>query len=290
MIPKGDPTYAAMLVASARLHLGTVMTGQASEHFFSDMLRIIEGRFYLGYTTLQGKEAKLRGIKDFIHNVHYGLGVRDMQTFLCAVAKAAYKEQSKARYGYRFIDWLKAEDPVFDFPRELFEYRRLVRATRFNRKLKRVEKMKEYNILRMFYQNHPHLLYHIGPGKKYPTPTHCYFGEGFSETRKTLKPIKLFRNPTVFQLSQTAEVLVNHLGPGRSKILVSQLIDCIENRKTADSSGAGAGVHAASTELPRPGWEDELDEVDITEYEDSVEGEAEGGEQPGDWPDVDVYP
>lgn len=241
MLSKDDPFYGAMLVESVRLHLGTIMAGQASEIFFSDMLRIIDAKVYLGYKTLKNKQAKLVGIKDFIHNVHYGLGVKDIATFLCALTAAAIKDKTPRRYGYQLIDWLKDQDPVFDFPPELFHYRRLLRVIARDRRASEKTKIFRFSVLKFLYQDHPHLLEQIGPGRKYNSIEQCYFEEGFSEKMTTLKPIKIFRNPTVHQVEQVAEILFERLGRGKTRVLISRLIQHCKNA-TVSTSGDGGSI------------------------------------------------
>jgi hypothetical protein len=261
MIDKSDPFYGAMLVESVRLHLGTVMAGQGSEIFFGDMLRLIDARVHYGYKTIRGRDAKLNGIKDFVHNTHYGLGVRDMATFLCAVEKSAYKERSAKRYGYQFIDWLKAEDPAFDFPEALFQYRRLMRLMKYNRKASQKHKFWQFSVLRFLYQNHPELLDSIGAGKKYDTVDQCYYGEGLGEKMETLKPIKIFKNPTVYQVEQVADILFERLGRGKTRVLICRLIDKCKNA-SAGSSGNGNRVSNVGTRSTGTGRENGMAEAE----------------------------
>lgn len=260
MINKDDPFYGAMLVESARLHLGTVMAGQPSEIFFSDMLRIAEARVHLGYKTLKGKDAKLRGIKDFIHNVHYGLGVKELSVFICAVSRSAYREKNKNKYGYQFIDWLKTQDPIFEFPEELFQYRRLVKQIARKRNLDTRKKKWLYSVARFIYQNYPALLQHIGPGRKYSTIEQCYFEEGFAEKKQTLKPIKIFRNPTNFQVHEMADILFERLGKGKTRVLIYRLLDCCKNA-SLHTDGNGAGLPDLDAEPAGAGWGDEMGDL-----------------------------
>lgn len=250
MLPKHDPFYGAMLVESARLHLGTVMAGQPSEIFFADMLRIIDAKIYLGYKTLTNKDVKLSGIKDFIHNFHYGLGVKDMAAFLCALTTAAVKERSAKRYGYKLIDWLKAADPVFDFPPALFHYRRLM--TQINRKGRINDRSRiwKLSIAKFFYLDHPHLLEQIGPGRKYKTVEQCYFEENFSEKRQSLKPVKMFSNPTIHQMDEVAEILFRRLGRGKARLLASKLV---EHCKNAAISPGGDGSSVSDMDAESTG-------------------------------------
>jgi hypothetical protein len=180
MLNKGDPFYEAMLVEDARLHLATVMAGQDSEPFFMTMLKIIEADVHHGYTTMRGKEIKLKGIKDFVHSVYYGLGIKDLGEFIVAVTKSALKEKSKNRYAYKFVDWLRSEDHTFCFPESFFEYRRLIRDIARNRRKKKFNKIIDYRTAKFLYQMQPDLLVDIGPGRKYKNVQECYYALGYS--------------------------------------------------------------------------------------------------------------
>lgn len=261
MIEKSDPFYGAMLVESARLHLGTVMAGQESEIFFSEMMRIIESKVYLGYKTLRGKDVKLRGMKDFIHNVHYGLGVRDMSIFVCAIVKSAFREKSKNKYGYQFLDWLKKNDKQFALPDEIFKYRMLLRQIRYQKNVTEKRKFWLYSVARLFYQDRPDLLDQIGPGKKYKTIEECYFGEGMAEKMQTLKPIKIFKNPTAFQVEHVAEILFQRLGRGKTRLLIYKLIQQCKNA-SIDSDGNGAFIPDVDNAAAGAGWDYDLGDAE----------------------------
>jgi hypothetical protein len=236
-----DPFEGALLVQDAKLHLGTVMAGKASQPFFETMLKIVNSKVHLGYVDLMGRKAILRGIKDFISNVNYGLGVRDRDAFMAAICRAAAKETGRERYGYNFIDWLKGQDSELVFPPHLFEYRRLTREIAKDKLAPKKRQFWLYNALKAMYLSKPELVEQIGPGKKYKSIEQCYFEEGFSEKRETLEPIKIFKNPTNLQVKQMAEILYKRLGGYKTKILVSALID-EHKRATNVAEGEGTGV------------------------------------------------
>jgi len=256
------------------------MAGQASEIFFSDMLRIAEAEVHLGYKTLKNKPAKLRGIKDFIHNVHYGLGVKDLSTFLCAVSQAAYKENNSNRYGYQFIDWLRTQDPCFEFPEELFQYRRLAKSIAKKRNINSRKKMWLFGVARFIYQNHPELLQQIGAGRKYANIEQCYFEEGFAEKKRVLKPIKIFRNPTNHQVHEMADILFERLGKGKTRVLIYRLLECCKNA-SLDTGRDGAGVSDLDPESAGAEWDDELG--DLAPWASTA---AEGEAQAGSWEEL----
>lgn len=224
MLSTNDPHYGAMLIEQARLHLGTVMAGQDSEPFFMAMLKIVEANVHLEYLTLRNKEAKLKGIKDFLQSVYYGLGIKDLGDFTANVVKSSLKEKSKNKYAHQFIEWLKTQDPAFQFPQEYFEYRRIMKAIWYDRKMPPKIKTLSYRWARFIYNTSPALLNEIGWDRKYKTVQACYYGERFEEKQQILKPIKTYQNPTDFQVSQLAESLFQRLGRGKSRKLASELM------------------------------------------------------------------
>jgi len=251
MLNKGDPFYEAMLVEDARLHLATVMAGQDSEPFFMTMLKIIEADVHHGYTTMRGKEIKLKGIKDFVHSVYYGLGIKDLGEFIVAVTKSALKEKSKNRYAYKFVDWLRSEDHTFCFPESFFEYRRLIRDIARNRRKKKFNKIIDYRTAKFLYQMQPDLLVDIGPGRKYKNVQECYYALGYSEKKEALKPIKVFRNPTTLQVEEVGRLLFERFGPGKSRILALKLLEQCADARAAGARDSSAALDVYATE---PEW------------------------------------
>lgn len=248
MLNKNDPHYGALLIEQARLHLGTVMAGQDSEPFFVAMLQIIEANAHLEYLTLRNKPIKLKGIKDFLQNVYYGLGIKDLNSFIANVVKSSLRETSRSRYSVQFINWLKDQGPEFCFPQEYFEFRRVIKMIYYNKKMPKRKKVSAYKIARFIYNTEPHLLNDIGWDRKYKTVESCYYGEGFEEKRKILKPIKTYQNPTDFQLDQLADSLYSRLGYGKAKMLAWKLIQLCKNE---GDSGEGNPEH--DDDLPSAG-------------------------------------
>jgi hypothetical protein len=224
MLNKSDPHYGAMLIEQARLHLGTVMAGQDSEPFFMAMLQIVEAGVHLEYLTLKNKEAKLKGIKDFLQSVYYGLGIKDIESFTANTVKSSLKERSKNKYAHQFIEWLKTQGSEFQFPPEYFEYRRVMRMIYYNKRMPEKIKNSSYKWARFIYNTDSSLLNEIGWDRKYKTVQACYYGEGLEEKQEILKPIKTYQNPTDFQISQLADSLFQRLGKGKSRKLASELI------------------------------------------------------------------
>jgi hypothetical protein len=224
MLNKSDPHYGAMLIEQARLHLGTVMAGQDSEPFFMAMLQIAEAGVHLEHLTLKNKEVKLKGIKDFFQSVYYGLGIKDIENFTANIVKSSLKERSRNKYAHQFIEWLKTQDSTFEFPQEYFEYRRVTRMIYYNKRMPRKTQIQSYKWARFIYNTEPSLLNEIGWDRKYKTVQACYYGEKFEEKQQILKPIKTYRNPTDFQVSQLADSLFQRLGKGKSRKLASELM------------------------------------------------------------------
>ena len=225
MLSKNDPHYGALLIEQARLHLGTVMAGQDSEPFFMAMLQIVEARVHLGYLTLRNQQVQLKGIKDFLQSVYYGLGIKDLNGFIANTVKSSLKERSRSAYAAQFINWLKDQGPEFCFPQEYFELRRVIRHIYYNKRTPRKKKAIAYKWARFIYNTQPELLKDIGWDRKYKTVESCYYGEGFEEKQRILKPIKTYQNPTDFQLGQLADSLFERLGRGKSVKLASELIN-----------------------------------------------------------------
>lgn len=240
MPSKNDPHYGALLIEEARLHLGTVMAGQDSEPFFHAMLKIVEADVHHGYLTLRNKEVKLKGIKDLLFSVYYGLGIKEMPTFIANVVKSALKERSKSKYGHQFINWLKDQGPEFQFPQEYFEYRRVMRSVFYNKRINKRKKAIYYKWAAFIYNTNPEMLQNIGWDRKYKTVEDCYYKEKYEEKRKILKPIKTYQNPTQHQLDQLVESLYERLGLGRTKLLGLKLI---RRCKSEDPAWSGYSEH-----------------------------------------------
>jgi hypothetical protein len=223
MLDRNDPHYGALLIEQARLHLGTVMAGQDSEPFFMAMLQIAEAGVHLQYLSLKNKEVKLKGIKDFLQSVYYGLGIKDIESLTANIIKSSLKERSKNKYAHQFIEWLKTQDAEFQFPQEYFEYRRITRTLYYNKRMPKKIKSLSYKWARFIYNTDPTLLKEIGWDRKYKTVQACYYGEKFEEKQQILKPIKTYQNPTDFQISELADSLFQRLGEGKSRRLASEL-------------------------------------------------------------------
>jgi len=229
----GDPNdifYPARLVADTRLHLSTIMNGQYSEPFYMNMCKIVELKIYLGYLTVKGKEIKLKGIKDFFFNVCYGLGIRDYNQFIANLTKTCLKDKSRTKYALKFIEWLRKEDSSFNFPQELFEYRRLMISVRYMKRISKKRQFWLYSAVREMYEHHPHLLEKIGEDREYKTIEKCYFDNGLGHRKEKIKPIALYNEPTLAEVEQLADVLYDRLGGHKTKYLILKMLEICKER------------------------------------------------------------
>jgi len=237
---RADEFYGARLVADARLHLGAIIIGQYSEPFFVAMCKIMSNETYLGYRTFANREAKLSGIKDFFFNSSYGLGLKrqDISLFLANCTKAAVKDKSQSQYAFKFIKWLKEQDPVFDFPQEYFEYKRirLFIATRY--KKNKHEMWRQFHMAEKLYTQYPQLLCEIGGGRKYKNVEECCDKEGIKESSKTMR-LDLYSSPTIFQVHKVAERLHSRLDSLHRKALIAKLIELYRQSQGAENATTG---------------------------------------------------
>jgi hypothetical protein len=219
-----DEFYDARLVSNARLHLANVMNGQPSPLFFEAMVEIVKRKTYLGYLTIKGRQVKLSGIKDFMYNFHYGLGIRNMPEFIsmCVELDVGRTKDKNLR---AFLDWLKLEDEKsFKFPDHYWEYRRLQIAV-YQMRGGREKKWLYLNMMKIMYNTHPEILKYIGINRKYRSIPEAYEKEGYMEKPKTLTPIKLYRNPTHRDIEALARNLNARLDKLKNRTLIMKLIE-----------------------------------------------------------------
>ena len=225
MKDKKSEDYDAMLVAQARLHLSNIVNGHMSEIFFETMSEIVQRNIHYGYRSINGKEIKLSGIKDFFYNFHYGLGIKNLADFLCNCAKIDIEKKSKDGRVRNFIDWLQKEDPeAFEFPDADWELRRLRIA--INQMQGPKEKKYQYaSMVKRIYSDFPDELKHIGPERKYKTIPSAYSSLIELYHRKSLGPIKLYDCPTVLQVEELARELYDRLDKYKARVLIAKLIE-----------------------------------------------------------------
>ena len=92
-----------------------------------------------------------------------------------------------------------------------------------NKKMSKDARSLSYRWARFIYNTEPTLLKDIGWDRKYKTVKACYYGEKLEEKQQILKPIKTYRNPTDFQISELADSLFQRLGEGKCRRLASEL-------------------------------------------------------------------
>jgi hypothetical protein len=222
---KDDDFYGARLVATARLHLASVMAKQKSPFFFEVMNEIVEKRVYRGYKNIKGREVKLSGIKDFFYSFHHGLGIRDLPEFLGCCAHLESRDTSKQKHARRFIDWLRKEDPQsFAFPAPYWEYRRLMTA--LNQMTGASDKKSRYYaMMKKMYDTHPEILQGIGPGRKYESIPQAYKKEGYIIEPQRIKSIRLSERPTYREVEKLARELNSRLDKLKNRVLIAKLIE-----------------------------------------------------------------
>lgn len=237
-----DTFYGARLVADARLHLGAIMNGQYSESFFVTMCKITSQKIYLGYITFTGREIKLKGIKDFMYSSLYGLGLKTttINIFLANCARVAINDKTQTQYSVKFMRWLQKQDDIFDFPQEIFEYKRLKLSIATKYRRRKSEMWLRLGMLTSLYNQKPHLLQHVGPDRKYPDIVKCCEEHYIAEASRKLKPIELYRNPTLTQVYKLAEKLDERLDKLKKRALIARLIELYRMSDQSDD-GETAG-------------------------------------------------
>lgn len=233
---RGDIFYGARLVADARLHLGVLINSGESELFFITMWKIINNEVHLGYRTFDNRDIKLGGIKDFIFNCHHGLGIRKptLSIFLANCAKAAIKDKSQLQYAARFAKWLGEQHEGFDFPQEFFEYLRIKYYIKKRYSKKNQDRYRRLAILERIYNQYPQLLQEVGAGKKYKDIFDCAEDLTIWERKRTIRPITMYNNPTIFQVEELAEKLSVKLDRKKRRILIAKLIEVYKRDKGID--------------------------------------------------------
>lgn len=218
-----DIFYPIRLIADTRLHLSTIMAGQYSEQFYINMCKIIETEIYLGYVTAKGKRIEISCMKEFLYSIHYGLGVKNMPEFVLNITKTCLKDTSKTKYALRFVEWLKANDPNFDIPQKIFEYRRLRISIRYMRGISKKRRWWLLAALEEIYKNHTHLLEQIGQNAKYKTIEDCCFKEGIR--KKEPSPIKLSSDPKREEVEKVAKTIYRRIGKLNTRILIATMLE-----------------------------------------------------------------
>jgi hypothetical protein len=238
---KRDAFYGARLVADARLHLGAVINGSGSEVFFVTMWKIIDNNIYFGYKTFDNRDIRLGGIKDFIFNSHYGLGIKKvtLASFLANCAKAAIKDKTQAQCAARFAKWLGEQHDGFDFPQEFFEYLRIKYYIKKRYKNTNHDRYRRLYLLDKIYNQYPHLLQEIGAEKRYRDVFDCAEDLMIWEKKQKIKPISLYRHPNSEQVKELAEVLSIRLDKSKRRLLIAKMIEIYKRDCGQESDNTG---------------------------------------------------
>jgi hypothetical protein len=240
-LPRGkDEFWPSRIVAETRVYLASIYDGEFSENFYSNMLLIAEYEVYKGYKTAHGKDIKLKGIKDFLYNLHYGLGIRNLQEFMLLISRLAVEDNSNMQYADRLLDWLRTQDPVFNFSRETWEYRRIVGALKKGKlgekqpkkgigyKRKTGKDWKAFCYLKVLFHNHPGSLRDIGEGRKYRNVYEAALDHGVILHRND-KPILKIKAPgTSAEFELTAQHICDKLGARKAKVLLREMVEYIK--------------------------------------------------------------
>lgn len=223
---KTDEFLGARLVADARLHLGAIMNNQYSEPFFTTMCRIIHYKTYLGYKTFTGKEIKLSGIKDFLYNSSYGLGLRPstIHQFCANTCRLSLKDKTQTRNAVRFVDWLRTQDDKFVFPLEVFEYRRVRAQIDLATRADRKERWRQLKIAQKIYDNNPEIFFEIGEEKKYKNVVDCADALGLEKKPYIIRS-NLYNNPTERNLQLFSKAIARVLTQEQQKVLIVNMIE-----------------------------------------------------------------
>jgi hypothetical protein len=228
-----DDFYGARLIADARLHLGSVINGSKSEVFFVTMCKIVKNQFYLGYKTFGGRDVKMSGVKDFLFNSNYGLGIKKitLSTFLANCAKAGVEDKTQLQCAARFAKWLGEQNEGFDFPQEYFEFLRIKHYIEIRYKRKKREMFRRLAVLKRLYDQYPHLLERIGAEKKYGDVIDCAVDVGFLEKPLQVGSASLYKNTSDEQMKKIARKISDRFGKYKTRVLIASLIEVYKLKK-----------------------------------------------------------
>lgn len=224
-----DLFYDARLVEEVRLHLATILDKRYSEQFYYCFFKLIERKTYLGYYTFKNKRVELRGIVDFVHSKHYGLGLDSVEHFMIAISDTMIYDETESQYARQVVKWLANESYMFKFPRRVYEFERLLSWVRFRKATGRVTN-REVRIFIELYNRLPEYLPDIGEGRVYKTFEQAGIVAGIV-TKIPGKNIRFNLDMTVAELESVAEKIYDLLGPERNCKLIELLILAQEKSK-----------------------------------------------------------
>ena len=235
--PKADDSlWRGRLVADTRLRLANIFGNKNDEKFFRNMYDIVKHKIHYGYRTVAGKDVELKGIKDFLYNKKYGLGVLDIREFMLKMTKASLADKSEDEIVHRFLIWLKKQDKMFDLSPEYCEYKRLQMSLKQQQIKKKIPDQKyktswgvyKYSVLKTIYRVRPELLQHIGEDRKFKDIEEAAFEAGiiaFNKKPKCVSTIRFYDFYTKKDSIKLAKQIYAALGPVRSKQLIRNLLN-----------------------------------------------------------------
>jgi hypothetical protein len=237
--PKGqDEWWPKRIVAEARIHLASIYAGHFDENFYRCLCLIVNHRVYLGYRVKVDKEIKLKGIKDFLFSIHYGLGIEDLVEFISITTRLAVEDKSSEKYARTFLRWIRHQDSIFALPPEAWEYKRIFTGLKLQArkdiKAKKKPDNRMYAYLKTLYHCHPEVLIEIGKGRKYANVYEAVIDLGIA-VKKERSIIRIARPENVEQITETAEALCKQLGLAVSKVFIRKMLDYIKSQENIEA-------------------------------------------------------
>jgi hypothetical protein len=218
-----DPFSNARLVEELRLHYSHILEGRYSEQFYVCFFKVIEKKIYLGYTTLAGKQIELKGILDFLHSKHYGLGITRLHDFMLAFVDQMIYDETESQYARQIVEWLRNQSYLFKFPRKVYELERLFSWIRY-RKAKKKINQKEINLFILIYNKCPDILKNIGEGRDYRTFEQAAIAAGLIAAVKKRR-VPFYDDMNENELRYAANQIYRIVGPTVNHRLIEILLE-----------------------------------------------------------------
>jgi hypothetical protein len=223
---KADPFADARLVEELRLYYSYIIEGRYSEQFYICLFKIIKKEIYKGYFTFSGKQVKLKGIIDFLHSKHYGLGIKDISEFMIAYVDQMIYDETESQYARQIVKWLRKQHYTFKFPRKAYELERLLSWIRFK---KSKNKIKPRDILFFIeiYNKFPDILPDIGEGRRYKDFEQAAIACDITKAIRK-RNIALNEDMNEAELRSAARGIYSVLGEKVNHRLIELMIECQE--------------------------------------------------------------
>jgi hypothetical protein len=226
ILSKTDAFADAKLVEETRLYYSYILAGRYSEQFYVCFFKIIQKKIYLGYITLKGKKVQLKGILDFLYSKFYGLGIKNIDSFVLAISDQAVYDETESQYARQVLKWLKSESYLFTLPRKVYELERLYALIRYRRRLKQISQ-KEINLFIKLYNTNSEILPDIGEDRKYKTFEQAAVACGMIELTKK-KNIGFLEEMNDEELKKAAKSVYQILDKDKSCRFVEHLLHFCE--------------------------------------------------------------